>query len=193
MTANGVTEKLWTVLNLAQKVMKGGWGPEIFGPIPPMRGQGPVKKTPEALSSLTQRYTGSGTGASAPSILAVTGEKLLEEEELAYFGKWLEALGIKTEDSVYFITAPQSAEDRETLGELALSLGVKVVFALGESAAQKVLSKRISLPILRGQDYTVGSMVVLPSYHPRQVLEDQTLKKPVWEDLKRLKGIINYA
>lgn len=193
MTANGVTEKLWAALNLAQKVLGGGWGGDVPLPVPSLRSQGKVKKTPEGLKSLMDRYGGQGTGPGSAPILAVTGETLLDQEETDYFAKWLEALGLKVSESVYFVTAPQSPGDREILEGLSQALEAKVVFTLGELSAQRLLGKKISLPILRGQDYKVGQLVILPTFHPRQVLQDQNLKKPVWEDLKRLKGIIAYG
>jgi len=189
---NGVIEKVWEVMNLAEDVLKGGWGDEIPHPHPPLRTIS-GGKAPEGWMSLVHRYGGQGAGCLTPIILAVTGPKLLDSEEVAFFSKWIEGIGLKAGETVYFITSPEGDEARGLLPEIQKTFGVKVVFTLGELATQKVLNKRVSLPILRGQDYTLGKMIVLPTYHPRQVLEDSTLKKPVWDDLKRLKGILDYV
>jgi DNA polymerase len=39
---------------------------------------------------------------------------------------------------------------------------------------------------LRGQDLQWQGALLVPTYHPSALLRDERLKRPVWEDMKRV-------
>jgi len=68
----------------------------------------------------------------------------------------------------------------------------RVICCLGRIAAQTLLGTTQSLGQLRGRVHQHGGIPVVVTYHPSAVLRDKaTLRKPVWEDLKLLKGLLD--
>jgi len=59
-----------------------------------------------------------------------------------------------------------------------------LILALGATAAQTLLATTEGINALRGQLYDCGGIPVLPTFHPADLLLDDTLKRPAWEDLK---------
>jgi len=67
----------------------------------------------------------------------------------------------------------------------------RVICCLGRIAAQTLLATTASLGQLRGRVHERKGIPVVVTYHPSAVLRDKaTLRKPVWEDLKLLKSLI---
>ena len=67
----------------------------------------------------------------------------------------------------------------------------RVICCLGRIAAQTLLGTTQSLGQLRGRVHEHRGIPVLVTYHPSAVLRDKaSLRKPVWEDLKVLKGLL---
>jgi DNA polymerase len=62
----------------------------------------------------------------------------------------------------------------------------KFIVCLGLTAAQTLLSTKSSIPLLRGKIHTYKGIKVLVTYHPGALLRNETLKRPVWEDMKFL-------
>lgn len=74
----------------------------------------------------------------------------------------------------------------------------RVIVCLGKFAAQTILKTQISISKLRGQFWdlhgtavALGNAVapetaVMPTYHPAFLLRNPEMKKPVWEDLKKV-------
>ncbi|MBU5613430.1 uracil-DNA glycosylase family protein [Geomonas azotofigens] len=60
----------------------------------------------------------------------------------------------------------------------------EVVVTLGEEATRLVLGGKASLERVRGQWQDVGGRAVMPTLHPELLLEDEGLKRHVWEDMK---------
>lgn len=59
-----------------------------------------------------------------------------------------------------------------------------VICALGDQAAQALLGGQESMAKRRGKFGVWRGIPVMPSYHPSAILRDDTLKRPVWDDLK---------
>ncbi len=69
----------------------------------------------------------------------------------------------------------------------------RLICCLGRIAAQTLLGTTASLGQLRGRVHQRGGIPVVVTYHPSAVLRDKaTLRKPVWEDLKLLKGLLDH-
>lgn len=63
----------------------------------------------------------------------------------------------------------------------------RAILVLGTVAAQALLGTKLSLENLRCRDAAFCGLPVVVSYDPSVVLEQQeTLRRPVWEDLRRL-------
>ena len=60
----------------------------------------------------------------------------------------------------------------------------RLICCLGRIAAQTLLGTTSSLGGLRGRIHQRKGIPVIVTYHPSAVLRDQSLRKPVWEDLK---------
>jgi uracil-DNA glycosylase len=67
----------------------------------------------------------------------------------------------------------------------------RVICCLGRVAAQTLLATAASLGELRGRVHQLRGIPVVVTYHPSAVLRDKaSLRKPVWEDLKMLKSLL---
>ncbi len=67
----------------------------------------------------------------------------------------------------------------------------RVICCLGRIAAQTLLGTTTSLGQMRGRVHERKGIPVVVTYHPSAVLRDKAaLRKPVWEDLKLLKSLI---
>ncbi|MBL0717273.1 MAG: uracil-DNA glycosylase [Desulfosarcina sp.] len=65
---------------------------------------------------------------------------------------------------------------------------VKPLFicALGETAIEFFLKTGKPVSALRGRVYNYKGIKLLPTYHPADLLRDQSKKRDVWEDMKML-------
>jgi DNA polymerase len=62
----------------------------------------------------------------------------------------------------------------------------KVIVALGRLAAQALTGRREGIAELRGQEQRWRGILLVPTYPPSALLQDAALKRPVWEDMKRV-------
>ncbi|AEF82518.1 uracil-DNA glycosylase [Leadbettera azotonutricia] len=70
------------------------------------------------------------------------------------------------------------------------------LLCVGEAAVRHLLKTEEDINSLRGNfdEYKSSggdAIPVLPSYHPSDILKDESLKRPAWEDLKTLKAKLN--
>jgi len=66
-----------------------------------------------------------------------------------------------------------------------------VVCALGGHAAKSLLGGETPISRLRGRTQAVRGQTVLPTFHPAYLLRNPGAKRLAWEDLKRLKAILD--
>jgi uracil-DNA glycosylase len=72
-----------------------------------------------------------------------------------------------------------------------------IIVALGSTSAKTLLGRSDGITKVRGQVFNIplveglAPIPVLPTFHPAALLRDPELKKPVWEDMKLLRSIIN--
>jgi uracil-DNA glycosylase family 4 len=152
-----------------------------------------------------------GEGAPRPPVLFV-GEGPGEEEDRTgrpfvgaagkYLDKWIAAAGL--ERGACFIAncvkcrPPQNREPHPD--ELAAcapflerqisALGPRVICCLGRIASHTLLATSASLGDLRGRVHNRKGIPVVVTYHPSAVLRDQSLRGPVWQDLKLLMTLL---
>ena len=76
------------------------------------------------------------------------------------------------------------------------AIGPRAILALGEVAGRIVTGKREPLKMLRGTVHRKWDAHIVVTYHPAYVLRfsgsrrERSIKKEVWEDLKRLKELM---
>jgi uracil-DNA glycosylase len=66
----------------------------------------------------------------------------------------------------------------------------KVVVALGRPAAQFLLGTSAPITALRGSFRERGDMLVMPTFHPAYLLRNESAKRPVWEDMKKVRDAL---
>jgi len=66
----------------------------------------------------------------------------------------------------------------------------KIICCLGAAAAQTILKTKSSIGWIRGrfQDYRGAKLIV--TYHPAYLLRNPEAKKDVWEDMKKIKALL---
>lgn len=69
----------------------------------------------------------------------------------------------------------------------------EVILALGASAARYLLDTKSGLGALRGDFHRYMEIPVLVTYHPAALLRSPALKRPVWEDMKKLRDFLDRA
>ena len=67
----------------------------------------------------------------------------------------------------------------------------KVIVALGKFAAQCLLKTNTPITRLRGQEFKYRDAILMPTYHPAFLLRTPSAKREVWEDMKRVKAILD--
>jgi uracil-DNA glycosylase family 4 len=66
----------------------------------------------------------------------------------------------------------------------------RVIVALGASAASALLECRQGLAALRGSFHSRRGIPLLVTYHPAALLRTPALKRPVWDDMKKLRSFL---
>jgi DNA polymerase len=64
----------------------------------------------------------------------------------------------------------------------------RIILAAGRVSSRTLLGAEEGIGKLRGRFYDYGGIPLLPTYHPSALLRDESLKRPVWEDLKALRA-----
>jgi uracil-DNA glycosylase len=67
----------------------------------------------------------------------------------------------------------------------------KVIVALGKFAAQCLLKTNDPITRLRGKEFKYRDAILMPTYHPAYLLRTPSAKRDVWEDMKRVKSILD--
>ncbi|MCK5841491.1 MAG: uracil-DNA glycosylase [Candidatus Sabulitectum sp.] len=90
-----------------------------------------------------------------------------------------------------------SASESETCGKFLKQqieiMKPGIIIALGASAARTLLNTRTGIGLLRGEFHSYMDIPVLVTYHPAALLRSPALKRPVWEDMKKLKSFMDEA
>lgn len=89
---------------------------------------------------------------------------------------------------------PQPEEVAACSGFLRRQLDLvapEVILAVGSFAAQTLLETTLPIGQLRGKAHDVRGIPVVPTYHPAALLRNRGWIRPVWEDLQRLRAILD--
>jgi DNA polymerase len=91
---------------------------------------------------------------------------------------------------------PQPEESAACLPYLRAQIAVlrpRAILAVGRVAAQTLTGLSAGVGELRRRQLAYEGIPLAVTYHPSAVLRDSSLKRPVWEDLKRLKSTLGHA
>jgi DNA polymerase len=88
---------------------------------------------------------------------------------------------------------PQESEvrccERYLKQQIAL-IQPRYICALGRVAAQWLLQTNAPLGALRAGEYEYEGIPVIATYHPAALLRNPNFKKPCWEDMKKLRDLL---
>jgi uracil-DNA glycosylase len=70
-------------------------------------------------------------------------------------------------------------------------IGPKAILACGTFAAQTLLNTTDTIGKLRGTTHQYGGIPFIPTYHPAALLRNPTWIRPVWEDLQRVRSVLD--
>ncbi|MES2581040.1 MAG: uracil-DNA glycosylase family protein [Pseudomonadota bacterium] len=88
------------------------------------------------------------------------------------------------------IKPAQTAHTKQLAQDIAES-GASVVVAMGEIAAQQLLSSTQSIENLRGKMHLVNGMQAIVTYHPDELLQNLPNKAKTWDDLCMALSVLN--
>jgi len=66
----------------------------------------------------------------------------------------------------------------------------KVIVPLGKFAAQSLLKTMEPITKLRGRQFDYRGAVLIPTFHPAYLLRNPSSKREVWEDMKKVRSIL---
>ena len=118
-----------------------------------------------------------------------------------YLDKWLVAIGLSRDTNCFIGNVvkcrppmnrdPQPDEIAACLPYLVRQIAIikpKFILTVGRISSSVLTGQEAGIGRLRGRTDSFKGIPLIPTYHPSAVLRDQTLRKPVWEDLKRLRA-----
>jgi len=88
-------------------------------------------------------------------------------------------------------TKPAQTAHTQQLTQDIEQSGAKVVVAMGEIAAQQLLTSAESIENLRGKLHLVNGLQVLVTYHPDEILQHLPNKAKTWDDLCMALSVVN--
>lgn len=162
--------------------------------------------------SVTRKNVVFGQGVPNPSVLVVGEGPGAEEDNqgLPFVGasgklldKMLASIGLSRDENCYIANIvkcrpPNNREpapdERSTcmpfLREQINILKPKAILCAGRTAAQALLATTEGINRLRTRMHEFEGIPLVATFHPSALLRDETLKRPAWEDLKRLRDLL---
>ena len=119
--------------------------------------------------------------------------------------KIIEAIGL-TRDQVYIANVikcrppgnrnPEGDEVEQCEPFLFRQIDViqpRVIVPLGKFAAQSLLKTMDPITKLRGKQFDYRGAALIPTFHPAYLLRNPSAKREVWEDMKKVRAILQSA
>ncbi|NOY24015.1 MAG: uracil-DNA glycosylase [Acidobacteria bacterium] len=86
---------------------------------------------------------------------------------------------------------PEEAEAcHPYLAEQIRLIQPKVICTLGRHASQVILNTTESISRLRNRFHKINGIMVMPTYHPAYLLRNASGKRPVWEDMQKIRDFL---
>lgn len=121
-----------------------------------------------------------------------------------YLDKWLEAINLSRSENVYITNIvkcrppnnrdplpPESAACAPYLARQIELVRPHAILSVGRVASTLLLDSDLGIGKLRGRTWLYRGIPLIPTYHPSGVLRNDAWRRPVWEDLKRLRGLLD--
>ncbi len=164
----------------------------------------------KCIASSTRNSVVFGKGEK-PAKLMVIGEGPGKEEDARgdlfvgksgqYLYKWLHSINVNVDSEVYFTNIVKCFSGSNPTQEIVDSclpylerqielVNPKVILILGKIAANNLFKNELSLNGMREKIHTYKRIPCIVTYHPAAVLRNPTWRRPVWEDLKKVKQLI---
>lgn len=152
----------------------------------------------------------SGNGPENPKVLLI-GEAPTQDDsnQLKPFSgndgilldKMLDAIGLNRNTNCYLTNAvkchttenrsPYPDEVETCKGFLQTQIHIlkpKMILCMGKLSAEKLLDQKLSVEENHGQFFDYNGIPLMLTYTPNQLLQNQSLKRPAWDDLKAFKN-----
>lgn len=120
-----------------------------------------------------------------------------------YLDKWLDAIGVSRDRSAFIgnivkCRPPGNRDPKQTESDACIPylreqievVRPRTILAVGRIASGILIGSSAGIGRLRGKTYYYGGIPLVPTYHPSGVLRNPELRRPVWEDLKRLVTVL---
>ncbi len=154
-----------------------------------------------------------GEGALDPLVMVV-GEGPGADEDASgrpfvgkagqYLDKWLEAIGLSRKTNAFIANVvkcrppnnrdPQPEESAACLPYLGRQIEIvrpRFILTVGRISSALLSGVDVGIGRLRGATYEYRGTRLVPTYHPSGVLRSPELRAPVWEDLRRLRKLLD--
>ena len=159
-----------------------------------------------------------GEGAAQPLVLVV-GEGPGHDEDRSgrpfvgrageYLDRWLEAIGLKRAEHCFItnVVKCRPPQNRDPAGEESQAclpflqrqmrlLEPRAILTVGRIAGQLLTGQAVAMAALRlhTHSYRIPGLAqpvpLVATYHPSGVLRNQSLRRAVWDDLRRLQSLL---
>ena len=125
-------------------------------------------------------------GSESSSVFIIDSQNdLFNGESGALLKKILAAMTLSP-DSVFICNCDLFAP----INEKIKTIKPQVIITLGEKAGQNLLESTVPLEKLRGQFHDFQGILLMPTFHPADLIENQSLKRYVWEDMKQVMKLL---
>lgn len=155
-----------------------------------------------------------GEGDTHGTRLLVIGEGPGEEEDSCglpfvgkagkYLDKWLSAIDLSREDGVFITNTvkcrppanrdPRPEETSACLPYLHSQIRMlkpRAILCVGRISASILLDRDVKITKERGKWFRFMDIPLMATFHPSAVLRNPDLRRPVWEDMKKLKHALD--
>ena len=75
--------------------------------------------------------------------------------------------------------------------KLSHSIGIHSIINKKLLAANNIFKQNLGMKDMRGKIYTYKRIPCIVTYHPAAVLRNPDWRRPVWDDIKKVKQLIN--
>ena len=159
-----------------------------------------------------------GEGAARPLVLVIGEGPGFDEDRSgrpfvgragAYLDRWLEAIDLRRSDNCFITNVvkcrpphnrdPATDESQACLPFLQRQMRLlepRVILSVGRIAGQLLTGRTATMAALRLQTHSyripgeADSIPLVATYHPSGVLRNQSLRRAVWDDLRRLQNLL---